>query len=135
MHDRRLARVRHVLRQPPADALDRVDLARLVDLPEAEKAAYLAFEIAARLAEVLEPHRAPIDGVDLCQRVDQLLRDARALRRRVERVGHGAHHDLALDVAHHVERGADRLFVGAHREHLRDPRGRVVEGAQQPRLA
>ena len=81
VHDRRRAGARHVLGQPAADALDRGDLARLVQLPQPAEAPQLALQVAARLAEALQAHRLPVHGVDLDERVDQLLGDPRALRR------------------------------------------------------
>ena len=60
------------------DLVERRQLARLVVLPEAAEAAQLALEVAGRLAVALEPARPPVDGVDLDQRVDQLLADPRS---------------------------------------------------------
>ncbi len=74
-----------MLGQPRADALDGRDLARLVELPQPGEPAQLALEVAGRLAEALEARRAPVDGVDLDERVDQLLADRRALLGGVER--------------------------------------------------
>ena len=90
-----------------ADALDGRDLARLVELPQAEEAAQLALEVAGRLAEVLEARGAPVDGVDLDERVDQLLADQAPLLGGVERVGDARDDHLALDPLHHVEGRAD----------------------------
>ena len=118
MHDRRRPRARQVLRQPGADALHGGYLAGLVQLPQAEEPPHLAFEIAGRLAEVLEARRPPVHGVDLHERVDQLLADPAALRRRVQRGGDARDDHLALDALHHVERRADHRGVLAHREHL-----------------
>ena len=53
--------------------LDGRDLARLVQLPQAREAPQLALQVAGRLAEALQPGRAPVDRVDLDERVDQLL--------------------------------------------------------------
>ena len=64
-----------MLGEPLADPLDRGDLARLVELPQAAEAPQLAFQVAGRLAEALEAHRPPIHAVDLDERVDQLLAD------------------------------------------------------------
>ena len=47
----------------------------LLILPEAEEAPQLAFEVAGRLAESLQPGRLPVDGVDLHERVDELVGD------------------------------------------------------------
>ena len=73
MHDRRRAGLGHVLAEPARRPLDGRDLARLVDLPEAEEAPQLALEVAGRLAEALQPGRLPVDGVDLDERVDELV--------------------------------------------------------------
>ncbi len=68
-----------MLGEPRADALDGGDLTRLVELPQTAEAAQLALEVAAGLAEALEARRLPVDGVDLDERVDQLLADLPAL--------------------------------------------------------
>ena len=70
-----------VLAEPAPHVLHGGDLARLVELPQAAEAAQLALEIAGRLAEALEARRAPVDRVDLHQRVDQLLADPASLVR------------------------------------------------------
>ena len=67
--------------------LDGGDLARAVVLPQADEAAQLALEVAGRLAEALQAGVAPVDGVDLDQRVDELLADAAAVFQGVERGG------------------------------------------------
>ena len=74
-----------MLGEPGADGLDGGDLTRLVELPQPAEAPQLAFQVAGRLAEVLEPGRAPVDGVDLHERVDQLLADAATFVGRVQR--------------------------------------------------
>ena len=71
--------------QPFADRLDGRDVARAVVLPQAEEAAQLALEVAGRLAEALQAGVAPVDGVDLDERVDELLADAPAVLEAVER--------------------------------------------------
>ena len=56
-------------------------------LPQAEEAPQLALEVARRLAEALQAGVAPVDGVDLDERIDELLADAPAVLGRVERGG------------------------------------------------
>ena len=75
------------LSQSP-DRLDRRDVARAVVLPQAEEAPQLALEVAGRLAEALEAGGAPVDRVDLDERVDELLAHAPAVVGAVERGGH-----------------------------------------------
>ena len=94
-------------REPAADRLDRRDVARAVDLPEAEEAAQLALEVAGRLAEALEAGGLPVDGVDLDERVDELLAHAPAVLDAVELGRDLGRDDEALDLLHHVERRAD----------------------------
>ena len=126
--------LRQVRLQPLADRLDRRDLARAVVLPQAEEAAQLALEVARRLAEALQAGVAPVDGVDLDQRVDELLADAPAVLEAVERGGHRARDDVALDALHDVERRADDGGVVAHREHGGHARA-AGEARQHARLA
>ena len=103
-------------------------------LPQAEEAAQLALEVARRLAEALQARVAPVDGVDLDQRIDELLADAPAVLGAVERGGHRARDDVALDALHDVERRADDGGVVAHREHGGHARA-AGQGRQHARLA
>ena len=135
MHDRGRTGLRQVLAQPGADVLDRLDLARLVEVPEPFEAAQLAFQVAGRLAEALQAHGLPVDGVDLDERVDQLLGDAPAFRRRIQVGGDLGDDRLARHALHHVERRADHGLVVAHREHVGHPGRGVAQRSQQPRLA
>ena len=111
-----------LLAEPARDATRRRDLARLVDLPEAEEAPQLALEVAGRLAEALEPGRLPVDGVDLDERVDELVGDQRAVAGAVELGRDLARDHVALDALHQVERRADHGGVVAGREHARHAR-------------
>ncbi|MDQ3723185.1 MAG: hypothetical protein M3376_09010 [Actinomycetota bacterium] len=55
-------------------------------LPEAAEAPQLALEvILGASGEALQPTGAPIDGVHLDERVDELLADPPALPRRIQR--------------------------------------------------
>src|SRR4051812_23698836 len=54
-----------VVGQPATHRLDLGDLTRLVVFPQAVEAPQLALEIAAGLAEALQPARLPVDGMDL----------------------------------------------------------------------
>ncbi len=124
----------HVRLEPFADRLDGRDVARAVVLPQAEEAPQLALEVAGRLAEALEAGVAPVDGVDLDERVDELLADAPAVVGAVERGRHRARDDVALDALHDVEGRADHRLVvadGEHGGHARAP----GERRQHARLA
>ena len=135
MHDRRLARLGLVLGQPRGDAVEHRQLARAVVLPQPAEAAQLAVEVAGRLAVALEPAGAPVDGVDLHQRVDQLLADPRARRSSSSAGGTSAVMHVALHPLHHVERRADHGLVVARGEHARRAHVGVLHGGQQARLA
>ena len=113
-----------MLGKPRTDAFHGGDIARLVELPKSAEAPQLAVEIAAGLAKALEARRAPIDGVDLDKRVDQLLADPFALLGSVERGGCVPHDHLALHALHQVEGAADQRLVLAHRKHARYARPR-----------
>ena len=55
-------------------------VARAVVLPQPAEAPQLALEVAVGIArEALQAARPPVDGVDLDERVDELLADAPAL--------------------------------------------------------
>ena len=123
-----------VIGQPAPDALYRWQLARAVVLPQAPEAAQLALEVARGLAEALQAGRAPVHGMDLCERVDELLAHAPALSLRVQRRGHLRGDDVALEQRHDVEGRADDLGVLAHREHLGHARA-AGERPQHARLA
>ncbi len=77
----------------------------------------------------------PVHGVDLHERVDQLLADAAALLGGIERGGSVGDDHLALYALHHVEGAADHRLVVAHGEHLRHARGRGLQALEQSRLA
>ena len=50
-------------------------------LPQTEEPPHLAFEIAARLTETLEPDLRPVDRVQLDERVDRALSNVSERRR------------------------------------------------------
>ena len=106
-------------------------LARAVVLPQPGEAPQLALEVARRAAVALEAARAPVGGVDLDERVDQLARRSAALQA-LRQLG-GDH--VAVDALHHVERRAGDGLVVARRQHARDAHVRALERAQQQRLA
>ena len=82
------------------------------------------------------PDRAPVDPVDLHERVDQLVADRRALLGRVDRRRDVRDDHVALDLLHHVERAADHLLVLADREHRRHAARRPpAPAAAAPRAA
>ena len=126
--------VRHVRLEPFAHRLDGGDVARAVVLPQAEEAPQLALEVAGRLAEALEAGVAPVDGVDLDERVDELLADAPAVVGAVERGRHRARDDVALDALHDEEGRADDRLVVADGEHGGHARA-AGERRQHARLA
>ncbi len=133
MHDRRLAGLGLVLGQPRGEPVEHRQLARAVVLPQAAEAAELAVEVTGRLAVALEAAGAPVDGVDLHQRVDQLLADAAFLA--VQRPWNLRRHDVARDPLHHVERRADHGLVVARGEDVGSAHLHGLDGAQQLRLA
>ena len=131
VHEGRGPGLRAVLGQPGRHFVQRGDLARGVVLPEAAEAPQLALEVARRLAVALQAAGAPVDVVDLDQRVDQLLADPLRLEAVRQRVGQ----HVALDQLHDVERDAEQRVVVAGREDLRDAHVGALERAQQERLA
>ena len=76
MDDRRAELLGRVRGEPLADGLDVRNLTRLVDLPELREATYLALVVGARPGEHSEHGRRHVRGVDLDQRVDELLAEA-----------------------------------------------------------
>ena len=123
-----------MLPQPRGHLLDGGDLARAVVLPQAAEAAHLPLEVARRPAEPLEAGGLPVHGVDLHERVDELLAHAPPVGDVVERGRDLAREDVPLDPAHDEERRADDARVLAHREHLGNAR-RPADRAQHARLA
>jgi predicted ATPase/DNA-binding SARP family transcriptional activator len=116
VHDRGGRAVGHRRAQRLADLEAGRQLARGVDLPEPRPPAQLALEVAGRLAQGLEAARAPVDGVQLGQRVHELEAEAAALGRRVEVRRQRLADDRPDDLLHDVERRADHAVVLAHRE-------------------
>jgi hypothetical protein len=76
-----------------------------------------------------------VDGVDLHERVDELLGDPAALLVGLEAGGQRVGDDLPGQALHEEERRADHRLVVADGEHPRHPGLGVLQGAQQPRLA
>ena len=116
VHDRRRRRLRQPGAQPAGELVDRRELARLRPLPLLAPAPHLAFEVAVGMAEVGEPDRVVVDGVDLHEHVDQRFGAAPGvvggesghLRRRAQ--------DLPVDLLHHVEGRVVDVGVVAERE-------------------
>ncbi len=100
--------------------LHRLELARLRALPLLAPALDLARDVGLLLAEVAEPDRVGIDGVEVGEHLDQRLGDRAALGGGEVALGVGGlDQDVAVDEAHHVEgRAVDRL-VGAEAERRR----------------
>ncbi len=69
-----------------ADLLDLLELPRAVVLPESGEPTQLTLQVSRRLAETLEADRGPVDGVELDQRVDQLVGDPGPFGRGVQRL-------------------------------------------------
>ena len=89
----------------------------------------LAFQIAARLTEIGEPHRGRVDGVQVCQHLDQRVDagvDDVLVPHRLE-LGPAAHH-LPRNVFDHLERGTEHRVVVAQR----DCAGHRNVGVSQP---
>ena len=136
MDDGRGQRLRQRGGELAADLLDGRDLSRPVDLPELREAAHLPLEIAAGARERRERGSGDIGRVDLGERVDEVEPEP-AARRRARRgpAAASGRHDVALEVAHHVEVHAQNALVVAHRDDLRQADAVRREGELQPRLA
>ena len=91
-----------------ADALDRLDLARAVVLPQAQEAPHLALEVARRLAEALQARSARQSTA--CSSTSASTSSSPMRRRglgRVERGRQAVVIDVARDALHDVEGRAD----------------------------
>ena len=84
VHDGLRQSRRHGVREPGADVLDLRDLPRLVDLPELREAPHLPLVVAPGTRERREPGTAHVGGVDLDERVDQVVAEAAARRLALE---------------------------------------------------
>ena len=78
MHDGLRERIRHVVREPGADAIDLRELARLVDAPELGEATHLALVVAPGPCERGERRSRHVRRMDLDERVDQIVPEATA---------------------------------------------------------
>jgi hypothetical protein len=77
----------------------------------------LPLQVPVRPREALQPRRAPVDRVQLDERVDERLAQRPLLPR--EAIRHRVADHAALEPPHHVERRADHGRVVADGEHLR----------------
>ena len=118
VHDRH-SRVRPVSIEPRGDLGNERQLTRLVHLPEPGEAPHLPLEVAGRLAEALETGGAPVGGVDLDERIDELLADPAAAVVRVECSRHRVGDDRPGHEGHDVEGHAEHALVLADGEDLR----------------
>ena len=137
MHDRRRAGLRHVLRQPRADALDGRDLARLVAAPTG-RGSGAAGVPGSRSACRSPPARRPRQSTAWISTSASI--SSSPIRAGARAGVSSAGGTLATitspcDPLHHVEGRADRRRVLADGQHLGHARGGVPQRAQQPGLA
>ena len=101
------------------------------------EAPQLALQVAGRLAEALEARRAPVDRVDLNERVDQLLARSAGARRGVERVRHARRRSPRPRSSPSRRTGSRSSLVLADREHVaaRAPACHPAHAAGAPRAA
>ena len=111
--------------------LDERQLARACQLPEPGEAAELALEVAGRPAEALGGR----DGMELGERVDELVPDAATLGGRVELRRQLVVEDDAVHDVHHVERNAEGGLVLVREQHAGHPDRRPGERAEESRLS
>ncbi len=128
MDDGPLALLREVLREPAADGREVGDVARRRRLPEARPAPHLALVEAARADERGERRSGDVGGVDLDQRLDEVLdRGATLVLVRLEQRRQDVGDDVAVEVLHHVERLAEGVLL-AERD---DPRHAHAEPGER----
>ena len=108
--------------------VDGGELAGLLGVPLAVPALELAGDVALVLAEIVEADGLQIDRVDGRHRVDQRLARMPASGGGEDRFGADpvAQH-VAVDEAHHVERGVVDRLVGAVAERRRDRDVRALQ--------
>ncbi len=96
----------------------------------------LAFEVGPSVREFTETARVPVDRVDVCECVDELVQRTRLLRRlRRPRLRDAAAHRDTVDAGHHVERRAEHLGVVAREHRTRDADRLVLDRVEEPELA
>jgi hypothetical protein len=109
-----------VVAEPPPHLVDLGDVPEPRPVPELAHPAELALEVAVGLAEVLEADRSVVDGMERRQRVDQVLRDGPAGRRRAQHLRQLRAHHGTPDGLHQVEGGTDDRGIPAQRQGARD---------------
>ena len=120
-------------REAVVDAVDAGQLARLRLLPLALPAAQLAGDVVLLAAELAEPDRVGVDGVDLGQGVGDAHADRPPIVLVGEDLGLGeAAQDRALDELHHVEGGAGDALVLAEADQRRHRHGGRPAGPRAP---
>ena len=73
VHDAGPARARQLVAKPVGELCDERQLARGVVLPERREAAHLALEVAVGATEVAQAGALDVDGVQLGERVDEIV--------------------------------------------------------------
>ena len=118
VHDRASALRRNRFCQSGMQPLD-IGVRRIVlaphQLPLRAPAAHLAFEVTGGLAEIAEPHRLWVDGVQIRKHPDQCvdaIADGVLVPELLELIG--VAHDTPRHVLHHLERRTEHGVVVAH---------------------
>ena len=108
-----------VVAQPPGDLVDGGELAGLRLLPLRRPSLDLAFDVTLALGEIAETDLVDVGGVQVGEHIDQVLGEAWTQRHRQLGGALGPIEHDPVDEAHHVERRADDIDVGAQAEHRR----------------
>ncbi len=136
VHHGRRKRLGQVAREPPADLVHGRHLARLVDPPELGEAPNLALAVAPGPRERRERRARHVGGMDLDERVDEVVPEAATRCRALEPGGQLLRRHVPLEVVHDVEGDSEDALVLAHRDDRRQAREPgLAEGELEPCLA
>ncbi len=127
MHDRRRLLGRQVRGEQGVQLVGAGQVARPRGVELLLPAAYLPLEEALGPAEVREPHRGRVDGVQGGEGLDRPLRDGAGAFGSEHRQLRGGAVRRPVDPLHHVERRADHLLVLAQRVGARHRHGGVTQ--------
>ena len=117
------------------DVVDLRELARLVDVPKLCEAPHLPLVVAPRTRERRKPGTGDIGGVDLDERIDQVVAKPTAGRLALEPGRQLVRRNVAVDVLHDVERHAeDALVVADGDDRGKSNEPRIAQRQLQPRL-